>query len=359
MSQATTSIPGASTQPTSGRPSVGGGALAEVGLVVIGRNEGKRLLRCLDGLPRGLRQVVYVDSGSTDGSQAEARRRGVDVVDLDMSVPFTAARARNAGFDRMLHLHPTLEMVHFLDGDCELVPGWIEAAVAEMKSAPDIVAVCGWLRERHPERSPFNAICDIEWRNGPLGDTTAFGGIVLIRAAALRAVGGYNPDVIAAEDDEVGLRMRQAGGRFRRIDRVSALHDADITRLGQWWTRAKRCGHAYAQVADMHGRDSERYFVREVRRSWQWGLGLPAAAALLAPPTLGLSLGLLAAYPVQALRTYQSMKKRGFTTRDSALWGLSCTAAKFPESVGILKYHLDKLRRQRPTIIEYKGQPNT
>lgn len=327
--------------------------------MVIGRNEGERFVRCLEAIPRGIRQVVYVDSGSTDGSVAEARRRGVDVVELDMSVPFTAARARNAGFDRMLVLHPDLEMVHFLDGDCELVPGWIEAAIVEMKSAPDIVAVCGWTRERYPDRTPYNSLCDIEWRIGPLGDTTAFGGIVLIRAAALRAVGGYNPDVIAAEDDEVGLRMRQAGGRFRRIDHTSALHDANITRIGQWWTRAKRCGHAYAQVADMHGRAPERYFVREVRRSCQWGLGLPAVAALLAPPTLGLSLGLLAAYPLQALNTFRSMKKRGFSTRDSALWGVSCTAAKFPESIGILKYHLNKLRRQRPTIIEYKGQPHT
>ncbi len=326
-----------------------------VGVVAIGRNEGDRLARCLESLPLGIRGAVYVDSGSTDDSVAEARRRGVEVVELDMSRPFTAARARNAGFDRLLALHPDVQMVHFVDGDCEFVPGAVEAVVAEMNAAPDVVAVCGWTRERYPERTPFNALCDIEWRMRPVGDTTAFGGIFLVRASAFAQVGGFDPEVIAAEDDEVGIRLRKIGGRFRRIDHVSVLHDAAITRLGQWWTRAKRCGHGYAQVADMHGGPPERYFVGEVRRTCAWGLGLPAVATALAPPTLGLSLCLLAAYPAQMFRTYRATRRLGFGARDSVLWGVSCTAAKIPESLGVMKYHLDKLTKRRPTIIEYKG----
>lgn len=330
--------------------------LHEVGVVAIGRNEGQRLTRCLASLPAGIRGAVYVDSGSTDDSVARARRDGVAVVELDMSIPFTAGRARNAGFDRMLELYPDLKFVHFVDGDCEFVPGAIEAAVAEMNSAPDIVVVCGWTRERHPDRTPFNALCDVEWRMRPVGDTQAFGGIFLVRAAAFRAVGGFNPEVIAAEDDEVGIRLRQAGGRFRRIDHVSVLHDAAITRVAQWWTRAKRCGHGYAQVADLHGGPPERYFVDDVKRSCAWGVGLPLAATVLAPPTLGLSLWLLAAYPLQMARTFQATRRQGFDSRDSALWGVSCTAAKIPEAIGVMKYHLTKLLRRRPTIIEYKGQ---
>ncbi|MBC8132295.1 MAG: glycosyltransferase family 2 protein [Deltaproteobacteria bacterium] len=328
----------------------------QVGIVAIGRNEGARLTRCLKSLPAGIRGGVYVDSGSTDDSLERARGNGIEVVALDMSVPFTAARARNAGFDRLLQLYPDVQLVHFVDGDCEFVPGAIEAALAEMNTAPDIVVVCGWTRERHPERTPFNALCDVEWRMRPVGDTQAFGGIFLVRAAAYRAVGGFNPDVIAAEDDEIGIRLRQAGGRFRRIDHVSVLHDAGITRIGQWWTRAKRCGHGYAQVADMHGGPPERYFVPEVKRTCAWGMGLPLAAAVLAPPTLGLSLWLLAAYPLQMARTFRATRRKGFDTRYAALWGVSCTAAKIPESLGVIKYHLNKLRRRRPTIIEYKGQ---
>lgn len=328
--------------------------LTDVGVVVIGRNEGDRLCRCLDSLPGGIRQAVYVDSGSTDDSLDQARRRGVAVVSLDMSVPFTAARARNAGFAQLRLLHPDVTMVQFVDGDCEFLPGWIEEAARVMRAAPDVVAVCGWRRERYAERTPYNTICDVEWRMGPVGETRSFGGDVLIRAAALAAVGAYNEQVIAAEDDELGVRLRGAGGRMVRIDRVSTLHDAAITRIGQWWNRAKRCGHGYAQVSDMHGAPPEEYFVRDVRRVLVWGVAVPAVAMGLALPSLGMSFGVLGVYPVQAWRTYQGVRERGFTRRESVLWSLSCTASKVPESVGLLKYHVDKLRRRRPTIIEYK-----
>jgi GT2 family glycosyltransferase len=327
--------------------------LHDVGVVAIGRNEGERLVRCLESLPRGLR-AVYVDSGSTDGSREAARQRGVEVVELDLSVPFTAARARNAGFARLQERHPEVQLVQFLDGDCEVQPGWIETAAATLRAAPDLVAVCGWRRERYADRTVYNTLCDVEWRLGPVGETLAFGGDVMIRAAALAAVGAYDEQVIAAEDDEVGIRLRAAGGRFLRLDRVSTVHDAAMTRIGQWWNRAKRCGHAYAQVSDMHGGPPERYYVEEKRRTLTWGVAVPALATGLALPTLGLSLWLFAAYPAQAVRTYRGIRKRGFNPRESLIWAVSCTACKVPEAFGVAKYHLDKLKHRRPTIIEYK-----
>jgi GT2 family glycosyltransferase len=330
----------------------------DIGVVAIGRNEGERLVRCLASLPAGCRRIVYVDSGSADGSVAAARARGVDVVDLDLSIPFTAARARNAGWQHLLEREPELAMILFLDGDCELVDGFLAAAAETMRAARDVVAVCGWRRERWPDRTPFNTICDVEWRGGPVGETRSFGGDVLLRASALRAVGGYDAKVIAAEDDELGVRLRREGGRLVRIDAVSTLHDAAMTKVQQWWRRATRCGHGYAQLHDLYGAPPERYFAREVRRAYLWGLGLPMLAVGLGPPTLGLSLGLLAAYPAQAFRTFRGARRRGFTARESALWGASCAASTLPEAVGILKYRLDRIRRRAPTIIEYKSGTN-
>jgi GT2 family glycosyltransferase len=334
-------------------------AYADIGIVAIGRNEGERLVRCLDSLPAGARRVVYVDSGSDDASVAAARARGAEVVELDLSTPFTAARARNAGWRRLLELEPDVAQVLFLDGDCELAEGFLTAAAATLRAAADVVAVCGWRRERAPQQSPWNAICDIEWQGGGVGTVRTFGGDVLLRVDALRAVDGYNPSVIAAEDDELAVRLRRAGGRIVRIDVVSTLHDAAMTRVGQWWRRAVRCGHGYAQVNDLHGEAPEHYFATEVRRACVWGLALPAFAAALAPPTLGLSIGLLAAYPLQAARTYGRARLRGLTARQSAYWSASCTAAKLPEGLGVLKYHVDKIRRRKPTIIEYKKATET
>src|SRR5579872_4333993 len=93
-----------------------------LGVVVIGRNEGERLRRCLGSLLDSTRSIVYVDSGSSDGSVAMSRSLGVEVVDLDMRTAFTAARARNEGFWHLVRVRPDLEYVFFVDGDCEVLP---------------------------------------------------------------------------------------------------------------------------------------------------------------------------------------------------------------------------------------------
>ncbi|HAX76126.1 MAG TPA: glycosyltransferase [Cyanobacteria bacterium UBA11372] len=327
----------------------------KIGVVVIGRNEGSRLIRSLESVVDKSRPVVYVDSGSTDGSCQVARDRNVEVVELDMSVPFTAARARNAGFDRLREKYPEVEYVQFIDGDCEVVPGWIEAATETLDNSRDVVAVCGWRRERYPERSVYNRICDVEWRIGPVGEILCFGGDVMIRAAALAAVGGYNPKVIAAEDDELGVRLRQNGGKLRRIDQNSTLHDAEMHRLSQWWQRAKRCGYAYALVSHMHGALPERKFIKEVRDTWLWGAIFPLAALAMMLPTKGISLIAFGRYPLSALRTIDKTRRRqGFSWKDSIAWGLSCAMSSFPQAFGAVKFHRDRLQNKQHEIIEYK-----
>src|SRR3546814_6782852 len=93
-----------------------------IGLVAIGRNEGERLRLCLGSVP-GDMPIAYIDSASTDGSAELARSMGAVVVELDLALPFTAARARNAGLEAILGAWPDLEYVQFVDGDCELEPG--------------------------------------------------------------------------------------------------------------------------------------------------------------------------------------------------------------------------------------------
>ncbi len=66
----------------------------KTGIVVIGRNEGERLVACLRSLVTGQYPIVYVDSGSSDGSPQQAASLGIEVTALDMSIPFTAARAQ-------------------------------------------------------------------------------------------------------------------------------------------------------------------------------------------------------------------------------------------------------------------------
>jgi GT2 family glycosyltransferase len=319
------------------------------GVVVIGRNEGERLRRCLASCADAALRV-YVDSDSTDGSRELARGLGVETVELDLSRGFTAARARNAGFARLLQRRPDLEFVMFVDGDCEIVSGWIPAALDELRARPELVAVCGRRRERFPDASVYNRLCDIEW-NTPPGDAKAFGGDVVLRAAALRAAGGYRDDLIAGEEPELCVRLRAAGGRILRLDRDMTWHDAAMTRLGQWWKRNVRSGHAFAEGAALHGAPPESHFVAETRRALAWGAALPAAI-LLAGVAQPWALAALLVYPLQWARLGARLAREGrpipWTYAAFLLLG------RFPEAQGALKFFLGRAAGRRSAIIEYK-----
>ena len=274
----------------------------KLGVVAIGRNEGERLRRCLSSVLAAVPATVYVDSGSDDGSILMAIEMGALTVALDMSKPFTAARARNEGLRRLLSEHPDIDFVQFVDGDCEVISGWLDSAEEFLKEHPSHAVVCGRRRERHPERSIYNQLCDSEW-DTPIGETLACGGDAMMRTQALLAVGGYRDSLIAGEEPEICVRLRQKGWRIHRLNRDMTLHDAAITRFGQWWKRAVRAGHAFAEGAWLHGAPPERHWVRETRRALLWGVVLPS---LIAVASIGLSpwaLLMTLAYPLQWLRT--------------------------------------------------------
>lgn len=328
--------------------------LAHIGLVVIGRNEGERLARCLRSVPQGVGAVVYVDSGSTDDSVALARSLSVEVVELDMSVPFTAARGRNAGFARLQELERGVEAVQFVDGDCALAEGWLVAALSALDARPDVVAVWGRRREMAREATPFNRLCDLEWGQDAPGETEAFGGDVMVRMAAVVAVGGYDARMIAGEDPDFAVRLRRNGGRLLRIDADMTWHDADMHTIGQWWRRAYRCGYAYGQVSAKHAEDGGDFWRSEKRRALTWGLAVPIAIPALAAPTLGASTLLLGAYPLRAARLALRCRKQGWGSGDAALWATNCIGASFPEALGVARYYWDRVRGRGGRIIEYK-----
>jgi len=313
-----------------------------MGAVIIGRNEGARLVACLASFPAWVRPLVYVDSGSTDGSVDAARAAGAEVVALDMTRPFTAARARNAGLARLRALGAP-EFVQFVDGDCRIQPGWLETAETFLATRPSVAVVCGRRREIHPEASVWNRRCDAEWDTPP-GQAKACGGDALMRVAAVAEVGGYDPGLIAGEEPELCVRLRQAGWEVWRIDREMTLHDAAMTRIGQWWRRTRRSGHAFAEGAALHGAAPERHWVTETRRAVLWGAILPLVAflGLVVTPWAGL---LLLAYPVQILRL---SRRLGWERAAFLVLG------KFPEVQGVLEFHLNRLRRRRARLIEYK-----
>jgi GT2 family glycosyltransferase len=178
----------------------------------------------------------------------------------------------------------------------------------------------------------------------------------MMRAEAVLKVGGYNPGIIAAEDDEVCLRIRRAGWKVFRIDHEMTLHDMAMTRFWQWWRRSTRTGHAYAEGTAMYGRDPERHFVRQTRSTVVWGILIPLLALGLAWPTRGLSLLLLAGYLLLYRRAYRYYAtQRGWSVADASLFARWVVLAKFPHALGLIRYWLGRLSGQRSPVIEYRG----
>lgn len=330
--------------------------LHNVGLVIIGRNEGDRLRRCLLSALEQANTIVYVDSGSTDSSIDMAQSLGVEVVRLDLSTPFTAARARNAGFSRLLEINRQIEFVQFVDGDCEIFPNWLQSAQKVLATHPELAVVCGRRRERFPQKTIYNRLCDLEW-DTPVGEATACGGDAMMRVSAFERVQGYNPNLIAGEEPELCVRLRRQGWKILRMDADMTLHDAAMTRFSQWWKRSLRGGHAYAEGAWLHGNSPERHWVKESKSIWFWGLIIPLVALLGIPFTQGWSLLLLLGYPLMAYKIYSYVKQRNYSQQDTIIYTISCLLCKFPQVQGQIQFHVNRLLKRDIHLIEYKNPP--
>lgn len=336
----------------------------QLGVVVVGRNEGDRLrLSLLSVIQPLLRQgiastehcpIVYVDSGSTDDSVTLAKSLGVEVVELDPKIPFTAARAYNTGFERLLALYPETQFIQFVDGDCEIVEGWLEKAYNTLTARPEVFLVCGRRREQFPTRTIFHRLCDMEW-NTPIGEAMECGGESMVRVSAFQAVSGFDQTLIAGEEPELCLRLRRAGGKLLRLDADTSVHDVQMTHWNQWWKRTLRGGYAYADVAWRHGQGQERFYVRQSLRIWIWGFCLPLLAlATVVPTRFGSLLILLLAYGVLITRTTYCSWQR-FGLKNAILYGLFCVLGKFPELQGQLEFIFYKLRQRQRLLVEYKA----
>jgi GT2 family glycosyltransferase len=329
--------------------------LSAVGAVVIGRNEGERLIHCLKSLVKNCDYVVYVDSGSSDGSLAAANRLGADVVELDLDTPFTAGRARNAGFDYLDKRRSHLELIQFVDGDCEVLPDWLASATQFLEEHPEVALVCGRRCERFPEASIYNAMCHREW-DTPIGPAHACGGDFLIRRDVFRQAQGFADELIAHEEPEFCGRLRAAGHKIWRMEEAMTLHDAAIYRFSQFYRRNRRAGFGITQVVLRSGWSIDPNGASILRRAYIWALFPPLAAVLLALWLGPLSFAVLLLYPAQILRhallDQQKVGGRLMYRIYAATVALVC---KLAETHGSLEFLTKYILGRRISPIYYKS----
>lgn len=333
-------------------------AVSAVGAVVIGRNEGERLRQCLASLVPARIPIVYVDSGSTDGSVDLARAMGAEVVELDDAAPFCAARARNAGYRRLLEHAPGVRFIQFVDADSEIVGDWLPNAAAALTRRADAAVVSGWLRERHPEASVFNRIGDIEWNSATAGEADSAGGICMIRREAFDSAGGFDVSIPAGEEPELCQRLRKQGWKILRLDCDMGRHDLAMTRFAQWWRRTVRSGYGAMDVARRFG--VVRFAVQTRRtRFWTIWLVLTAGAgagALTGSAAAGALAAILAAVlPIRMARIALRTMARGYPFGTSCAYGMLTAIAFVPQMIGQVMYVLDRHGGRAPRLVEYKS----
>lgn len=323
-----------------------------IGVVVIGRNEGERLKQCIESILSKTDKIVYVDSGSSDGSVEWVKSRDVPVLQLDMSIPFSAARARNSGCKLLQNDNTQLEFIQFIDGDCQCCNGWLSRAATYLRDNKSVAVVAGRRMERYPEESIYNMLCDMEW-DTPIGEAEACGGDFMVRKEAFNGVGGFNETVVAGEEPELCYRLRKKNWSIFRLDSPMTTHDAAISQFSQWWNRCLRAGHAYAQGFLLHLSDGNRYCFKESARIWFWALIFPVTILVLAVTVNAAFLLLVSAYLAQFIRIAMRTYRRFGGLKRSLIYSFFIVIGKWPELIGQLRFWGRTLLRRKYTIIEY------
>ncbi len=342
----------------------------KLAVVIIGRNEGERLRACLHSvqqlrLPARIHHVctVYVDSNSSDNSLVLAESMGAHAIPLPTG-PWTAARGRNIGWRTAVAMH-AVDWIFFLDGDTALDPEFLPAAFAQALADPAIATVFGLRVESNPHQSIYTWVLALDWLQDP-HQHAHFGGDALIRVAALEATGGYEDTLIAGEDPELSHRMRTLGWRHLQIDQLMTTHDLAIRHFRQYWSRLRRSGYAYADVAERFRHTPERFWFGDSRRNLArgsfWLLSLVASLLLaldlglhpphtraLYPPMLWLLL-----FVAVCTRSAWRYRRRSPSLLTLCFYGIHSQFQQVPLLLGQLTWFVDRLLARRRTLIEYK-----
>jgi glycosyltransferase involved in cell wall biosynthesis len=328
----------------------------KLSVVIIGRNEGERLERCIRSVqamtePPDEMEIIYVDSDSTDDSPARAQALGVKVLTVHPERP-AAAIGRNAGWRAA-----TAPLILFLDGDTILNPDFVKTALPRFDD-PKVAAVCGHRRENDPPTSMYQRVLDLDWIM-PSGKVSFCGGDVLMRRHMIEEVGGYDSNLIAGEDPEVCQRIRARGYLIDRLDMLMTWHDLGIHRWSQYWRRAIRTGHAYAEVSTRLRDTATPLWQHESRHNWLhasalvglFGLGLVMTLLFMSPWPLLASVLL---FVLLSVRSAIKARWKSSSALTLFLYGLHSQFQHLPIAIGQFSYHYHRWRGQRRRLIEYK-----
>ena len=224
------------------------GTCALLSIIVISRNQANTIGMCLDSIQVATKQsgienyeIVFVDSRSTDGTPDIVRNHlGHDVRIVRLTGHTNAAIARNAGA-----AVATGDAFFFIDGDMEVGPDFLRIALG-----PDGLPIHNVTSGQLPEKfySPdgeFLTDGPDRYKVRADGYRSELGGISMISRKAFEKVGGFATEMRVNEDQELGLRLCEAGyGIYGLATTMSTHHTVDYfqwRRLGKMLLDGSMC----------------------------------------------------------------------------------------------------------------------
>jgi glycosyltransferase involved in cell wall biosynthesis len=331
---------------------------AKLAVVVIGRNEGERLRRCLLSVekmhrPQGGIEVVYVDTASDDGSAEMVESMGIRVIRLHPTEP-SSAMARNAGWRAV-----SAPFVLFLDGDSQIEEDFAVRALPNFDD-PKVAIVWGRLCEAYPSASIYNRFMHVQWiclRTLSPGPCFYGTGIGLVRRSALEAVNGFNNKMINGGNTEMGRRMQASGYTILHVALPMVRHDAEMLRFVHYWRRFFREGYSYARLEQIF-RDSNQPLFRFEFSKLGGAMMMFGPAIAVAGAIAFHSWAMLAALSVLlgALLARTAFRYRPVTRGlgEALLFSIHWHFKLIPNFMGHLAYHRDKRAGYERGLMEYR-----
>jgi glycosyltransferase involved in cell wall biosynthesis len=190
----------------------------ELSVVIITRNEEAVIGACIESVLKhteGLeREIILVDSASTDRTVEIAKGYPVTIVRIDACSGYSPAAGRYVGTS-----HARGRLVLFLDGDNVLIEGWVEDAMARFKTE-GVAAIAGRIYRVNPGE-------DLNLKHPDKlvpGESLYLPTAGMYQREVLEQVGTFNPFVRGEEERELGFRIRRAGYSIRQDDVPMIYH---------------------------------------------------------------------------------------------------------------------------------------
>ncbi len=190
-------------------------------VIVIARNEEASIADCmqsvLDAFSGHSYELIFVDSASEDKTVEIVRQFPTKIIHLPNSLPKRPSVAREAG-----RLQAKGKWILFLDGDCTLIPTWLQPAIEAMQKNKSLAGIAGEREEITTDsmglqKSHHHSL----YRQK---SASSLGGCAAYKHDVLKEVGGFNPFLYSSEEAEFGARIRKAGYTLRFLPVLMTRH---------------------------------------------------------------------------------------------------------------------------------------